>query len=125
MSYTVNVFVRGLTAERVLALLEAPLLTQARRVPAPGETAEDSPWLADVFGIHLAVVDGHGMVDDLGMRFSEYPLMAQFTLYASRIPPVEGARLCVALAQTLAAVVRMHGGVGLVVEEMQKVMTPG
>jgi hypothetical protein len=121
MSYTVNVFVRDVTAERLLALLEAPLLTRVSRAQAE----EGAPWLADVFGVHLAIVDDHGMVDDMGITFSQYSLMAQFTLYANRIPPAEGARLCIALAQALAAVVRIHGGACLVVEEMQRVIQPG
>ena len=118
MSYAVNVFVRGLPRGALLALLEAPLLTNTTVSGSP----DDNAWVADVFGVAVTVVEGHDMNDDQGIAFSAYPLMVVFTLYGNRIPSPEGQRLCVSMAQALAAVARSRGAECLVVEEMQRVI---
>jgi hypothetical protein len=82
MSYDVSVFLRGLGRDDIRRLLRDSFQVDTT-LDEPGEGAVA---VANVFGASLAVVHEHGMVDDLGIRFTEYPLQVSFKLYAGRMP---------------------------------------
>jgi hypothetical protein len=62
-------------------------------------------WASDVLGIRVAIFDSHGLEDDAGIAFGDYPVPISLTLYAGRVP-AGGEQLCRAIAHVLTGVVR-------------------
>jgi hypothetical protein len=117
MAYDVSVFVRGCGRDAILKLLRERLHTET----TIEETRDGALWVSNVFGVRLAVVDGHGLIDDCGISFTQYPLQVSLTLYAGRIP-IAGPQLCRALARVFASVACAAGAECLIVEELQRVL---
>ena len=119
MSYEASVFIKGPTGAELLRLLRDRLdtnLASAKREP-------NSPSVVQLFGLTLAVVDGHGLEDDGGIHFSNYEQQVSFTLYAGRLEPVTGRELCRSLALALAAVICEGARAEcIVVEELQTIL---
>lgn len=84
MSETLSIFVgRGPSLEECRILTEEDLQIQL----TPRLDSEGHLFEGNVSGVCVALFDNHGLVDDCGIEFTQFPLEIDFTRYAGTSAP--------------------------------------
>ncbi len=119
MSDDVSVFIRGSSVDVLLEVLLNQFHTPVKLADPTGMAT----MTGEAFGIAIAVIADHGLEDDGGIAFSQYPLQVAFTRYAGGMDAATGRELCIAMARVFAHTIRDVAAVDhLVVEGVQRVI---
>ncbi len=78
---------------------------------------------AEVFEVSITFQDGHGLEDDMGIPFEDYPVSLEFARSASQSEPELRESLCQALALLCARLIAGRGHADtIVVRDLQELV---